>query len=819
MILRSLLIIIIILGSQVLLFSQLKGKVLDENKNPLPFTNIFIENTSTGTTSSIDGDFVLNLKQGTNRVVFKFLGYKTVVKTINYSKPQFIEVQLFPESIQLNDLVISANQEDPAYAIIRKAMAARESHLNQFEKWKCSTYIKGKIKIDSLPPLFVEMMDSTSRKLFEDQKILYLSETISDFYYFSPNEYKEIIYSSIVSGNSSGFSFNQAVGLVVNPYEKSINFNKEIVSPIAPNAFNFYKYRLEGAYYEGDHLVNKIKLIPRNLTLPAFSGYIYIIENSWNIFAVDFELDGFRFGTELLETMTLEQNYVEIEDQKWVLYNQNMYLAGNIFGFIFNGVFSGVFKDYDFTVERSDLDLKNREVVRIVDDANLKSISYWDSIRPIPLAIEEIRDYEVKDSLQTVYDSPEYKDSLQKRSNAFTLNNISMGYSHRDWRTNTVWGYDPLFKYSVFNPIQGITLGTRFYYRIQPEKYRLEFFTDVIYGFSNKKFLPFGGIDFGLKRKLPVNFQIAGGVQYVNFNPEFSTTGLESNFYNSLFSINYARFYEKRYAQFTHSKLLGPDARYSVSFEGGQRNTLENTRTSSYFKTKRDFEPNVIISDGEVISDFQTHSYFKTGLSFRLHPKNQFKNLPDRYLLFGSKWPVFTFNYQFWFTDLTSDINQLASVSIEKTNISIGAMGYSEFKLNVGKFLGNTDLLATDFFYFNGNEALFKTNLNRMDFFRALPFYTFSRDRFATLHYEHNFMGSIMSRLPLLRKTGFRTVLGLRAAHSETMEYYFEPSIGLDNIGWKFIRPLRIEYVPLTVMDGNRGEGAIIFGLTFNFNQ
>src|SRR5690606_16538324 len=153
-----------------------------------------------------------------------------------------------------------------------------------------------------------------------------------------------------------------------------------------------------------------------------------------------------------------------------------------------------------------------------------------------------------------------------------------------------------------------------------------------------------------------------------------------------LFSINYARFYEKRYAQFTHSKLLGPDARYSVSFEGGQRNTLDNTRTSSYFKTKRDFEPNVIINDGEVISDFQTHSYFKTGLSFRLHPNNQFKNLPDRYLLFGSKWPVFTFNYQFWFTDLTSDINQLASVSIEKTNISIGAMGYSEFKLNVGKF-------------------------------------------------------------------------------------------------------------------------------------
>lgn len=811
--------IILFIGFNQETFGQLRGRVIDENKDPLPFANIYIENTSTGTTTSIDGDFFLNLKPGLNRVVFKFLGYKTIIKEINYKNPQFIEVQLFPESIQLNELIVSANQEDPAYAIIRMAMAEREKHLNQFDKWKCATYIKGKIKIDSLPPFIVATMDSASRKLFEDEKILYLSETVSDYYYFAPNEYKEIINSSIVSGNSSGFSFNQAVGLIVNPYQKTLGFSKEIVSPISPNAFNFYRYKLEGAYYEGPHLINKIKLIPRNMTLPAFSGYIYIIENNWNIFAVDFELDGLRFGSELIDRINIQQNYIELENSKWVLYNQNMYIGGNIFGFLFNGVFSGVFKDYDFSINRQDLDMSKREVVRILDDANIKTTAFWDSIRPIPLASEEIRDYKIKDSLQTIYNSPEYKDSIQRVSNRFAVNNISMGYSNRNWRRNTVWGYNPLFTYSVFNPIQGITLGTRFFYRIQPEKYRLEFFTDLIYGFSSRRLLPFGGVDLSLKRKLPVSFYIAGGIQYVNFNPDFSSTGFETNFYNSFFSLNYERLYAKKYLMLTHSKALGPDARYSVFAEGGERNPLENIRTGSYLRTKRDFDPNFIIQDDEVISDFERHNYIKAGITLRYHPDNQYKNMPDRYLLFGSKWPVFSLNYQIWSTDITTDLNHRLNLTIEKTNIVLGTIGYTEFKFDVGKYFGSRDILPVDLTFLNGNEALFKTNLNRLDFFRALPFYTFSQDRYAILHLEHHFMGAIISRLPLIRKTGFRTILGLRGAHTEQMDYYVEPSIGLDNIGWKFIRPLRIEYIPMTFSPEGRGRGAIVFGLKFNLNQ
>ena len=64
-------------------YSQIKGTVSDTKSNPLPFVNIFIENTYKGTTSNEDGNYELNITEPkTYTVVFQFLGYKTVKKTI-----------------------------------------------------------------------------------------------------------------------------------------------------------------------------------------------------------------------------------------------------------------------------------------------------------------------------------------------------------------------------------------------------------------------------------------------------------------------------------------------------------------------------------------------------------------------------------------------------------------------------------------------------------------------------------------------------------------------------------------------------------------
>ena len=70
--------------------AQLKGSITDQDNQPIPFVNIYIENSYTGTTSNEQGDYELALSQpGTYNIVFQFLGFKTQTKTI--------EIKSFPE--------------------------------------------------------------------------------------------------------------------------------------------------------------------------------------------------------------------------------------------------------------------------------------------------------------------------------------------------------------------------------------------------------------------------------------------------------------------------------------------------------------------------------------------------------------------------------------------------------------------------------------------------------------------------------------------------------------------------------------------------
>ena len=64
---------------------SITGKLTDKeyNNEPLPFANILIKGTTTGTTSDIDGLYKLeDLEVGTYTVVFSFVGYETQEKSV-----------------------------------------------------------------------------------------------------------------------------------------------------------------------------------------------------------------------------------------------------------------------------------------------------------------------------------------------------------------------------------------------------------------------------------------------------------------------------------------------------------------------------------------------------------------------------------------------------------------------------------------------------------------------------------------------------------------------------------------------------------------
>ena len=74
-----------------------------------------------------------------------------------------------------------------------------------------------------------------------------------------------------------------------------MNFNAPIVSPIATNALNYYRYKLEGVFYENSKLINKIQVIPRRPKDNVWKGYLYIVEDDWQLYGVDLNTTGMRF--------------------------------------------------------------------------------------------------------------------------------------------------------------------------------------------------------------------------------------------------------------------------------------------------------------------------------------------------------------------------------------------------------------------------------------------------------------------------------------------------------------------------------------------
>ena len=60
----------------------IEGKIIDQNKNPLPYVNIHKMNTSLGVATNLDGLYSLNLPAGKHIVEYRMIGFKTITDTI-----------------------------------------------------------------------------------------------------------------------------------------------------------------------------------------------------------------------------------------------------------------------------------------------------------------------------------------------------------------------------------------------------------------------------------------------------------------------------------------------------------------------------------------------------------------------------------------------------------------------------------------------------------------------------------------------------------------------------------------------------------------
>ena len=132
-----------------------------------------------------------------------------------------------------------------------------------------------------------------------------------------------------------------------------------------------------------------------------------------------------------------------------------------------------------------------------------------------------------------------------------------------------------------------------------------------------------------------------------------------------------------------------------------------------------------------------------------------------------------------------------------------------------------------------GNQTYFTFN----NTFNLLDFYEFATDTYSSLHLEHNFNGRIFSRIPLLKKTKLRTIVGFKAFWGQLSEEnrllsttgnsaeinliapsskpYYEYSVGIGNI-FKLIR-VDFNYRGNYLENANARKFGITAGANFSF--
>ncbi|WP_445722105.1 DUF5686 and carboxypeptidase regulatory-like domain-containing protein [Flavobacterium sp.] len=806
-----------------ILFSQIRGTVTDVNGEPLPFVNIYVENTYIGTTTNEKGKYELNYNTTNNvSLLFQYLGYKTQKQSLNIASfPHEFNVVLEEENLQLKEVVL-LNGINPANEIIKKAIANKKINAAKTDKFEADFYSRGIFKVKDIPEKFMGMeigdidgsLDSTR------SGVIYLSETVSKIKFEKPDNLKEEIIASKVAGNNNGFSYNTALSTNYDFYENYVEFGINMVSPIADNAFNYYKYKLEGSFYDDkNQLINKISVTAKRDKEPVFEGFIYIVEDTWAIFGIDLDIKGYRMQQPILETMKLTQNFSYNKDSKiWVKNVQSLDFDAGIFGMKFTGKYTHVFSNYIFK-DNFEKKTFGREIVSFADNANKKEDSFWQTNRPVPLTEEESYNYIKKDSIQTIRESKTYLDSLDTKSNKFKVFDIISGYSYKNTHEKWNLSYKGLLDFSSlsFNTVQGWNLDSGFSFRKWNDENGK--FTSINstfnYGIAEDRLRVTGTFYHRFNTINNANLSITGGSKVSQFNENEPI----SNFINSIstlfFKNNFMKLYNKEFAEINYGREIvnGIYANGKVSYEN--RHSLFNTTDYTVIKNDDLYTSNDPLQPYNYSSGFEKHSIYKASLSTRIRFGQKYISRPNGKInIQNDDYPILSFAYEKGFGGSNSNYNHDFVAARVDYNKTLGNKGDFSANIRGGKFFNADNISFIDYKHFNGNETHVNFRGNYTNAFNLLSYYTHStNDAYIETHLQHNFKGYIMNKIPLINKLQWNLVGGFHQINVPNTKPYQEFSIGFDNIGFGKFRFLRIDYVR-AYQNGFQGDG-ILFGLRF----
>ncbi len=803
-------------------FSQIKGRIVDNNNSPLSFVSIYLEGTITGTTSNNDGEYELPLKKtGNYTVVFQFLGFKTVKKAVKITSFPFqLNAKLIEEQITLNEVEISSN-ENPANKIIRNVIANKKKNESKIQKFTADFYSRGLYKIKNAPKKILgqELGDLGGGLDSTRSGIIYLSETVSKISHQKPNSFKEHIVASKVSGRDNGVSFNRAEDVNFNLYKNTIELGNEIISPISNYAFGYYDYKLVGTFYDKNgQLISKIAILPKRKNDRVFNGFLYVVEDDWALYGSEVSVTGVQVNLPMVDVLRLKQTFNKsAKNNAWVVISQTIDFKIGLFGININGRFSSAYSNYNFN-PTFDENTFGKEILSFEKEATKKDSVYWKLLRPVPLTKEEVTDYVVKDSIKTIRRSKKYLDSVDTKNNKLSWSLPLSGYSYNN--SYEKWNFNissPITDLN-FNTVQGwnSTLEMRYFKELNESGKWINIGTNFNYGFSDKKLRPTAFFGYKWNNISRPVLRFSGGITTRQFNGANPISPFWNTINSIYFERNYMKIYEKTFANVSFSREITNGFRFNGSLEFADRKALVNTTNYSAKNiANREYASNDPQSPTNFSSSFTPHKIWTLNLGTTINFGTKYLSYPDRkFTVYNNSYPSIYVGYRKTFGADNNQHNSDYVFTQLRQNFSLGNLGNTKYRIKAGMFLEQKNIAFMDYAHFNGNKLAISPSGGTTNHFNLLDYYAYStNNKFAEFHGEHNFKGFLLGKIPLINALNFHVVAGAKGLFTGDRKPYTEASIGLDNIGFGKWRFLRVDYV-ISKGGINQKQQGFVFSLS-----
>ncbi len=242
---------------------------------------------------------------------------------------------------------------------------------------------------------------------------------------------------------------------------------------------------------------------------------------------------------------------------------------------------------------------------------------------------------------------------------------------------------------------------------------------------------------------------------------------------------------------FKHS--FGNGFSFNVDFNFEQRTALQNNTDFSFVKKSN---LNYTENQAPELPQFENHRAAIVTVGIRYQPGWKFVQYPDYKSGIVSNAPVFELNYKKGIAnifDSKSDFDRW-KFSIQH-DVNMKLLGTFAYRLEAGGFLNDKYVGNPDMYHLYGNHSpLYNPYLKS---FQTVPFFEYSSvpEYYGQAHLEWHLNGLLTNKIPGLKKLNWNLVLSTNTMYMNTKNYYGEYGIGLENIGYKMFRFIRVDFV------------------------